>query len=135
MSVHLEVSVAVGFLLCLKELEGVCLRNVALNLFTALPNEAINTNLLKNTQKMALLTCQSSSKASHLVFGHLKLGSHTKGLLPAATSQKRFQSLLMGPTAGKHKPCWLVQVLLHQVLAISNTDRLWQMQKFHKEMC
>lgn len=73
---------------------------------------------------MALLTCQSSSKAHHLVFGELKLASYTESLLPAATSQKCGESLLMGPTSGKHKSCWLILVLLHQVFPINNTDCL-----------
>jgi hypothetical protein len=30
----------------------------------------------------------------------------------------------MGTTAGKHKPCWLIQLLLNQVLPISDADSL-----------
>lgn len=73
---------------------------------------------------MTVFTCQSSAQASQLVFVQFQLGCHTERLPPVATSQKGAESFLVGTAAGKHKPRWLMEVLLQQMLPISNADVL-----------
>lgn len=73
---------------------------------------------------MTAFTCQGSAEASQLVSAQVELGCHTESLLPAATSQKGIKSFLVGTTAGKHQPPWLVELLLNQVFPISSADVL-----------
>lgn len=73
-----------------------------------------------------MFTGQSSTEARQLVFGPVKLGCHAQSLLPAATRQKGTESFLVGTTAGKDEPGWLIGVLLRQVFPVSNADLLWQ---------
>lgn len=73
---------------------------------------------------MTAFTCQGSAEASQLVSAQVELGGHTESLSPAATSQKGIKRFLVGTTAGKHKPPWLIELLLHQAFPISRADVL-----------
>lgn len=73
---------------------------------------------------MIVFTCQRSAEAGQLVSAQVQLGCRTERLLPAATRQKGIEGFFVGTTAGKHKPAWLVEPLLHQVFPISNADVL-----------